>query len=187
MQKEPKKFFKLIEALQTLPTIGKKSAMKLAFYMILENPFDAMKISYAIEDAISSLQRCSECGGLSEDEICVICSDDRREKTLCLVESAKDIYVIEESGEYRGYYFVFDNRANIEHLEEIVAKKEIKELIFAFTPSIKSDALMLYIEDRLQDSNIIFSKIAQGIPTGVHLENVDTLSLSKAILERIKL
>ena len=155
--------------------------------MVLDNPFDAMKISYAIEDAISSLRRCSECGGLSEDEICYICSDETREPTLCIVESAKDIYIIEESGEYRGYYFVFDEQAKIEHLKKLIAKKGIKEVIFAFTPSIKSDALMLYIEDRLQNSAILFSKIAQGVPTGVNLENVDTLSLSKAILQRVKL
>ncbi len=189
MRKQLKKFYNLVEALETLPTIGKKSAMKLAFHMVLDRPMDAMKIAHAIEDAISSISRCSECGGLSEDEICFICSDDLRDKeTLCLVESAKDIYVIEESGEYCGYYFVFEelHEANMQKLKDLIDKRGVKEVIFAFTPSIKSDALILYIEDHLQDRDITFSKIAQGVPTGVHLENVDMLSLSKAIAERVR-
>jgi len=189
LRKQLKKFYNLVEALETLPTIGKKSAMKLAFHMVLDRPMDAMKIAHAIEDAISSISRCSECGGLSEDEICYICSDDLRDKeTLCLVESAKDIYVIEESGEYSGYYFVFEelNEANMQKLKDLIDKRGVKEVIFAFTPSIKSDALILYIEDHLQDRDITFSKIAQGVPTGVHLENVDMLSLSKAIAERVR-
>ncbi len=189
LKKRLKKFYSLVEALETLPTIGKKSATKLAFHMVLDKPMDAMKISHAIEDAISSISRCSECGGLSEDEICYICSDELRDKeTLCLVESAKDIYVIEESGEFNGYYYVFDdlNEANMQKLKNLIDKRGVKEVIFAFTPSIKSDALILYIEDQLQDRGIIFSKIAQGVPTGVHLENVDMLSLSKAIAERVK-
>ncbi len=189
MKRRLKKFFNLVEALESLPTIGKKSAQKLAFYMVLENSMDGLKIAHAIEDAVSSLGACSMCGGLSEDELCYICSDPLRDKELlCLVESAKDIYVIEESGEYQGYYFVFDklHEETLARLRNVLQEHGTKEIIFAFTPSIQNDALILYIEDQLKDANITFTKIAQGVPTGVHLENVDLLSLSKAISERVK-
>jgi recombination protein RecR len=187
--KKLRKFYNLIEALEKLPAIGKKSATRLAFYMVLENSYDALKIAHAIEEAVTDIKKCSICGGLSEDEICHICLDEYRDKDkLCLVESAKDIYLIEESKEYDGYYFVFDKLSdeNIEKLKEIVDSFQTKEVIFAFTPSIQSDALMLFIEDRLSKFDISFSKIAQGVPTGVKLENIDTLSLSKAISERVK-
>ena len=190
MKKRLKKFYKLVEALESLPTIGKKSAQRLAFHMVLDAPMDAMKLSHAIEDAVSTIGKCAQCGGLSEDELCYICSDPLRDQTaLCLVENVKDIYVIEESGEYGGLYFVFDalNQTNIDKLKDLVQTKDTQEILFAFTPSIQSDALMLYIEDQLKDYALTFTKIAQGVPTGVHLENVDMLSLSKAISDRVKI
>jgi len=184
-----KKFEKLVEALETLPTIGKKSALRLAYHMVLESPMAALRLAHAIEEAVSHVHRCAQCGGLSEDELCGICSDPSRESsTLLLVQSAKDIQVIEESGEYHGLYFVFEalEQRRLEELRELILQKEIEELIFAFTPSIQNDALILFIEDRLQDLDLLFTKIAQGVPTGVHLENVDTLSLAKAISDRVK-
>ncbi len=187
--KRLKKFYNLVEALENLPSIGKKSASRLAFHMVLENSYDALKIAHAIEDALSHIKKCSMCGGLSEDEICHICSDENREREkLCLVESARDIYIIDESGEYGGYYFVFDrlSEENLERLAKAVESHGTSEIIFAFTPSIQTEALILYIEDRLKDLGLKFTKIAQGVPTGVRLENVDALSLSKAITERVK-
>ena len=87
------KFDKLVEALQELPTIGKKSASRLAYFMLMKDSFVGMKISNAIEDALGSLQICLNCGGMSEDELCFICCDEwRDESLLCIVENAKDIY-----------------------------------------------------------------------------------------------
>jgi recombination protein RecR len=183
-----KKFEKLVEALQSLPTIGKKSALKLAFDMVVENSFNGLKIAHLIENTLLSIKKCKICGGISEDDICMICANESREKILCLVENPKDILVIEESGAYKGKYFVLENKENetIEKLKKIIADNEIGEIIFAFTPSIASDALVLFLEDKLKELNIKFSQIAQGIPTGVNLENVDFISLSKAINFRIK-
>ncbi len=189
MKRSLKKFFTLVEALENLPTIGKKGAMRLAFHMTLHNSLDGLKIAHAIEDAVAHLRACRKCGGLSEDELCHICSDEMRDRELlCLVEHAKDILVIEESGEYHGHYFVFDKLSEdrLLRLKEVIEENETKEIIFAFTPSIQNDALMLYIEDQLADLALRFSKIAQGVPTGVHLENVDTLSLAKAISDRVR-
>ncbi len=183
------KFYNLVEALESLPSIGKKSAMRLAFYMVRESPMDALRIAHAIEDALSSTRLCQKCLGLSEDELCHICSDDLRDKgVLCLVQGARDISLIEESGEYEGMYMVFDqlSESNLAHLKDLIGEYGTKELIFAFTPSLQNEALLLYIEDQLQHFDLKFTKIAQGVPTGVRLENVDSLSLAKAIADRVE-
>lgn len=182
------KFDNLVEALGTLPTVGKKSALRFAYHLILNDTFNAMKIANAIESAVKSVRSCSRCGGLSENEICDICLDENRDTSkLCLVESAKDILVLEENNVYDGLYFVLNDleEESIKRLQNIV-KDEVEEIIFALTPSISNDAVILFVEDKLQEYQIEFSKIAQGVPTGVHLENVDFLSLSKAIHLRTK-
>ena len=189
MERSLTKFYNLVEALQSLPSIGKKSAMRLAFYMVRDSPMDALRIAQAIEDAVSSTQICQKCLGLSEDELCHICSDDLRDKrVLCLVQRARDISLIEESGEYDGMYMVFEQltQSNIAHLKELIEEYGTKELLFAFTPSLPNEAMILYIEDRLQEYALKFTKIAQGVPTGVRLENVDSLSLAKAIADRVE-
>jgi recombination protein RecR len=181
------KFNKLVEALQTLPAIGQKSATRLAYHMIMKDSFNAIKIAHAIENALGSLKKCISCGGMSEDELCFICSDDMREQNiLCIVESAKDILTLEENGLFNGRYFVLEalNELDISHLKSMVASG-IEEVIFAITPSIANDAVILFIEDKLQEYRVKFTKIAQGVPTGVSLENVDILSLSRALDGRV--
>ncbi len=185
--KRLEKFDKLVEALQNLPTIGKKSAMRLAYHMVTKDSFNAIKLSHAIEEAIRTLKQCRDCGFLSEDEICYICSDEQRDKTkLCIVESSKDILLFEENSLFDGRYFV------LEQLDDITVERlkqnlqGVNEIIFALTPSLQNDGIILFIEDKLKDYDIKFSKIAQGVPTGVSLENIDVLSLSKAINDRIK-
>ncbi len=182
------KFNRLVDALQELPTIGKKSATRLAYHMVINDTFVGMKISQTIEDALGCLKKCRICGGMSEDELCFICSDERRDSTiLCIIENAKDILLLEENGLFDGRYFVLDSleELSISHLVKIV-DNGISEVIFALTPSISNDAVILYIEDKLKSFDINFSKIAQGVPTGVSLENVDVLSLTRALEDRVK-
>ena len=182
------KFNRLVDALGELPTIGKKSATRLAYHMVMNDSFIGLKISHAIEDALGSLKKCSSCGGMSEDELCFICSDERRDdRVLCIVESAKDILLLEENGLFDGKYFVLSSldELSIEELESSV-KNGVMEVIFALTPSISNDAVILYIEDKLSDYELNFSKIAQGVPTGVSLENIDILSLTRALEDRVR-
>jgi recombination protein RecR len=182
------KFDNLVEALSSLPSVGKKSAQRFAYHLILNDSFNAMKISNAIESAIRSIRSCERCGGLSEHEICDICLDESRDGLkLCIVENAKDILVLEENNLYDGVYFVLSNLedSSIERLKEIVSDG-VKEIIFALTPSLANDAVIIFIEDKLKDFDLDFTKIAQGVPTGVNLENVDMLSLSKAMNLRTK-
>ncbi len=182
------KFNRLVDALQELPTIGKKSATRLAYHMVINDTFVGMKISQTIEDALGCLKKCRVCGGMSEDELCFICSDERRDDTLlCIVENAKDILLLEENGLFSGRYFVLESleELNISHLQDIVSGS-VCEVVFAITPSISNDAVILYIEDKLSSYDVNFTRIAQGVPTGVSLENVDILSLTRALEDRVR-
>ena len=187
MNRSLEKFNRLVDALETLPTIGKKSATRLAYFMIMKDTYAGLKIAHAIEDAIGTLRKCRICGGMSEDELCHICSDESRDKRLlCIVENAKDILLLEENGLFDGRYFVLDSLEErlVGHLEDIV-KGGVEEILFALTPSIANDAVILYIEDKLDGYAVRFSKIAQGVPTGVSLENIDLLSLTRAVEDRV--
>ena len=188
MNSSLEKFNNLVDALQELPTIGKKSATRLAYHMVINDTFTGMKISQAIEDALGSLKKCRVCGGMSEDELCYICCDEQRDSTLlCIIENAKDILLLEGYGLFDGKYFVLDSleELSISHLIDIV-KDGVREVLFALTPSISNDAVILYIEDKLDDFDINFTRIAQGVPTGVSLENIDILSLTRALEDRVK-
>ncbi len=180
-------FENLVDAFEGFPSIGKKSALKMAYYAVMEDNFLAMKLAHALESAVGSVGRCKKCRSMSEDELCVICSDEFRDaKKLCMVQSAKDIFTIEQIGEYNGLYYVVDRVEELDerHIKEAV--DGVEEVIFAFPPGIATDTMILYIEDKIKELEISFTKIAQGVPTGVELENIDTLSLSRAIKSRVK-
>ena len=187
--KRLEKFNNLIEAFESIPTIGKKSALRFAYHLVLNDTFLAMKLANSIESAVKSIKKCQFCGALSENEICEICLDEDRDNTkICIVENAKDIFILEENKLFTGKYFVLENLEDesIKKLKKKV-KNDVKEIIFALTPSLSNDAVILFVEDKLKEFDIIFTKIAQGVPTGVHLENIDMLSLSKAIDSRVKI
>ncbi|CBG40489.1 recombination mediator RecR [Helicobacter mustelae] len=183
-------FNALLESLEQIPAIGKKSALKIAYAISVENKFLGLKIAHCIENAISHARNCSLCNALSENELCDICSDENRDSSqLCMVLHSKDIFTIEETGDYKGLYFVIQDPKALDfsRLQKQILDHQTREIIFAFSPTLANDAIMLYIEDKLQHLDLSFSKIAQGVPTGIGLDNVDQLSLSKAILWRTKI
>lgn len=183
-------FYLLVETLEKLPSIGKKSAEKMAYTLCVENKYLGMQIAKNIQKAVENVQRCSSCGGLSEEDECQICQDSERNNgELCIVAHPRDIAIIENMGGFAGKYFVLESLENIdfEVLIALILKENIQEVIFSFSPSLANDALMLFVEDRLSALGLSFSKIAQGIPTGIGLEHIDQLSLSRAFEGRIKL
>ena len=187
MKKGLEKFNELICAFEKLPGVGKKSAQRYAYHVCLNDSFGGLKLSQSIEEAIRFTRKCEICGGLSEDEICEICSDENRDKNLlAIVESPKDILILEQSAVYKGLYFVLEEITSeqIDKLKGNILQNNTSEIIFAFTPGLNSDAVMAFIEDKIGDLNVKFSKIAQGVPTGVSLENIDLLSLMKAFESR---
>jgi len=190
MKKGLEKFYDLVDAFESLPTIGKKSAIRLAYHIVMNDSYTGIKIAHSIENALKNIQRCIKCGSMSEHEICEVCLDDRRQKNLmCIVQSAKDIFIIEESKQFDGLYFVIEDLDpdSVDRLLSFVAENGVNEILFAITPSLSNDAFILFIEDKLKDLDIKFNKIAQGVPTGVSLENVDILSLSKAIQSKVNI
>lgn len=179
------RFDELVASFARLPGVGKKSAQKYAYFVALGDPFFGQNLAHQIEEAVRFLRHCSKCGFIAEDELCEICSDEMRNaELLCVVESPKDIITIESSHSYDGLYFVLSNTDELYKLRSVIKENGTKELIFALTPSLASDGIMLLVENELQDLELKFTKIAQGVPTGVSLENIDILSLSKALKDR---
>lgn len=188
--KNSEKFNELVQSFANLPTIGKKTAIRLAYFVSMKNHLLGTKLAHDIENAIRFIKPCEKCGSLSENELCEICTDTERDKSiLCIVENAKDVLILEESGSFDGLYFVLDelDDEKIAKLRQMLQEFGVKELVFALTHSVNSEAMSLFIEDKLKDLNLNFSKIAQGIPSGVNLENVDFISLHKAMVFRTKL
>jgi len=180
-------FENLVEALQSLPSIGKKSAIRLAYQMVMVDGFGAMKLAHAIETGVNEIRPCSQCHNMSEDELCEICSDEQRDASIvCIVQSARDILTIEESGEFNGVYYVLSHIEDLNEVHLQNATEDAEEVIFAFPPSIAADTMILYIEEKLEGMGLHFSKIAQGVPTGVDLENIDMVSLSRAMEARVE-
>jgi len=180
-------FENLVNAFQAMPSIGKKSAIKMAYHLVMEDSFAGMKLAHAIEEGVNSIRACKICHNMSENELCSICSDEYRdERTLCIVQSAKDILTIEDSGQYKGLYYIVTQLSDLDEYHLKSATKGKEEVIFAFPPSLATDTMILYIEDKLSDTHIRFTKIAQGVPTGVELDNIDILSLSRALEARVR-
>lgn len=188
--KNSEKFNELVQSFASLPTIGKKTAIRLAYFVSMKNHLLGTKLAHDIENAIRFIKPCVKCGSLSENELCEICTDSERDTTmLCVVESAKDVLILEESASFDGLYFVLDelNDEKVARLRAMIQEFSVKELVFALTHSVNAEAMGFFIEDKLKDLNLHFSKIAQGIPSGVNLENVDFISLHKAMVFRTRL
>ncbi|MRI83587.1 MAG: recombination protein RecR [Nitratiruptor sp.] len=181
------RFEALVAAFEALPTIGKKGAQRLAFHLLINDPMAALRLAHAIEEALAEVGRCRMCGGLSEDELCPICSDPNRDPSLlCLVQEPQEILLIEESGEYDGYYFLLERPVPevVQPLRQRIKELGVQEIIFALTPSIANEGIMLHLEEQLRDLGVRMSQIAHGVPTGVALERLDRLTIAKAIRRR---
>ncbi len=181
------RFNALVESFSTLPTVGRKSALRLAFHLCMKDRLAAMKLAHNIENALRFIRSCKQCGSLSENELCEICTDPERQKTLlCITQSPKDVLIIEESKSYDGLYFILNelDENTLARLRKMIEEMGVKELVFALTHSLNSDATIFFIEERLKDLKLRFTKIAQGIPSGVNLENVDFVSLRQALIFR---
>ncbi len=179
------KFDRLVESFCKIGGIGRKSAVKYAYAVSVASPALGLNLSFALEEAARSLVRCGMCGGVSEANECPVCDDSTREKNVvCVVADAREIFVLEQSGSFNGLYFVFDSRERLADLANFVRHFGVREVFFAFVPNLANDTLMMTIEDALGEFGLVFTKIAQGIPNGVAIENIDLLSLARAVNER---
>jgi len=195
----PKPLIDLIEALQNLPSIGKKSAERLAFYILSEmNEEHTNKLSDAIKN-IKGLSFCPRCGNISlEGEECEICSDSKRDhQTIMVVETIKDLFTMERTNSYKGVYHVLNGAINlalgvgvddinINSLIERVEGEDIKEVILATNATTEGETTARYIKILLEDKDVAVTRIAHGIPFGGDISYADELTLLKSIEGRQK-
>lgn len=183
----------LITELTKLPGIGRKTAQRLAFFILTMSEEDAKGISRAINEVKEKARFCNECFNITEAELCKICSNSSRDRSkLCVVEEPSNIIVIERTKSFDGLYHVLlgalspidgltPDRLKINELIERVRKNEIKEIIIATNPNTKGEMTAQYIRELLKTFNIKVTRIAYGLPIGGDIEFADEVTLSKAI------
>ena len=189
-------FDTLVSKLTDLPGIGKKTAQRLAFYIMkLENE-EALSLARAIEDVKKKVTHCSSCFNLTEVDPCTICSDPKRDRSvICVIENPSDVNAIEKAGIYRGVYHVLggalsplDNigpdELRLHELEERL-NDSVKEVIVATNPTVEGEATATYIASRLTKSGVRVSRIARGLPVGGDLELADKVTLARSLEGRL--
>lgn len=189
----------LINSLKKLPSIGEKSAERLAFAIMNMDDEDISLFSSSILDVKSKIKKCSICGNITESDKCNICTnEDRDDSIICVVEDSKNIITLEKMGSYNGKYHVLNglispmngkgpNDIEITSLVNKVKNNEIKEVIIAISPTLEGETTALYISKLLESTNVLVSKIAYGIPMGADMEYLDPMTLSMALNNRNKI
>jgi recombination protein RecR len=186
----------LAAELARLPGIGRKTALRLTYHLLRQPLEQSRALAAALVNARERVRRCRECYNLTEDEVCSICSDPRRDPgVLCVVESASDIGAVERSGEYRGLFHVLGGHLapldgvgpedlTIGALMNRAAGSGAREVILATNPSIEGEATALYIQRQLSGAGITVTRIARGIPVGGDLEYADGVTIAQALSAR---
>ncbi len=185
----------LIERLNCLPGVGRKSAQRMAMHLLEHDRQGGLALAEGLEEALTKVKNCTSCRNLTENTQCHICSDLQRDTTqLCVVESPSDVIAIEHSGSFRGYYFVLmghlspidgigPNDLGIDTLLERAATG-FEEVILATNPTVEGEATANYITEKLKPLNVSVSRIAHGVPIGGELEYIDGGTLAHALNSR---
>lgn len=194
-----KSLIRLQESLAKLPSVGKKSAERMAFAMLEMDEEDLLEFSDAIKELKEKIHFCPICGNITEDDICEICKDESRDKsTLMVVSSPKDVIAFENAEGFHGVYHVLGGTIsisrgkgiddlNIPSLMERVDKGDIKEIIIATNPTIDGETTALFLAKKLEPKNVNVTRLAYGLPMGGNLDYADALTLAKAIEGRRKI
>jgi len=185
----------LVTQLTKLPGIGRRTAQRLAFHILSTQPEDALALSRAIEEVKSRVRFCRECGNLTEDELCEVCADARRDRSvICVVEQPVDVVSVERTGEYQGLYHVLGGALSpldgvepsdlrIDGLLARVAANGVSEVVLATNPTMTGEATAAYLADRLRDT-VRVTRLASGLPVGGDLEYADEVTLGRALSGR---
>jgi len=185
----------LVAQLTRLPGIGSRTAQRLAFHVLSTPKDEALALATAIEEVKERVRFCGECGNLTEEELCAICVDPRRDRTVvCVVEQPVDVISLERTHEYRGLYHVLGGSLSpldgvepehlrIDELLQRVAQGEIREVVLATNPNMTGEATAAYLADRLRDRATV-TRLASGLPVGGDLEYADEVTLGRALAGR---
>ena len=184
---------RLIEYFQKLPSIGPKSAQRMAFQILKMPKEEVEKFAGALIEAKETIKYCDVCFNISATNPCEICSNTSRDKsTICVVCEAKDLIAIEKTNEYKGVYHVLQGLISpldgigpedlrMKELVQRVAQNDVKEIILALNPSVEGEATSMYLSKLLKPFNIKITRIAFGLPVGSDIEYADEITLAKAI------
>ncbi|GAA4166255.1 recombination mediator RecR [Gryllotalpicola daejeonensis] len=182
----------LIDELGRLPGIGPKSAQRIAFHILQTESFDVTKLAETLLAVRDKVRFCEQCGNVSEQELCSICRDPRRNQALiCVVEEAKDVVAIERTREFRGLYHVLGGAISpidgigpddlrIRQLMQRLADGTVEEVIIATDPNLEGEATATYLSRLLKTLEIRVSRLASGLPVGGDLEYADEVTLGRA-------
>ena len=186
-----------VTQLSSLPGIGKKSALRLVLHMLNQEKQNINQFGNSFIDLINNINYCSECYSISDQEICEICSDHKRDRsTICVVEDIRVMMAVENTLQFKGIYHVLGGLISpmdgmgpsdikVEELVQKVQNGEVKEIIFALSTTMEGDTTNFYLFRRLKDINIKISSIARGIAIGDELEYTDEITLGTAISSRL--
>lgn len=185
-----------VNEVSKLPGIGKKTALRLVLHLLKEENSTTEKLSEALTRARQNITYCKKCHNISDTELCGICASHRREPSLvCVVEDIRDVIAIENTNQFYGHYHVLGgvispmerigpSDLKIDSLVSRVAGGEIKELIFALSPTMEGDTTAFYITKKIKDFEVKVTTIARGIPLGGELEYADEVTLGRSIVTR---
>lgn len=186
----------LATELAKLPGIGRKTALRLTYHLLKQAPEQSRRLASALATLSERIHPCERCYNLTEEPLCAICSDPRRDAALiCAVEEASDIMAIERAGEFRGTYHVLGGRLSpldgvgpedlsVEQLVARVTAGGVREVIVATNPSLEGEATALYVQRRLGSQGVTVSRIARGLPVGGDLEYADGGTIAQALAAR---
>ena len=186
----------LIEALRCLPGVGPKSAQRMTLHLLERDREGAAVLATALQVAVDKVDHCTRCRNFTELAVCEICSDPRRDqKTICVVETPGDVLAIEQSGSYRGIYFVLMGHLSpidgigpaeigLDTFQTRVLEDGVDEVILATNPTVEGEATAYYLTEQLSRRGVRMSRIAHGVPLGGELEYVDGTTLAHALSGR---
>ncbi|MCX8574910.1 MULTISPECIES: recombination mediator RecR [unclassified Gilliamella] len=190
----------LMEALRCLPGVGPKSAQRMAFHLLQRNRQGGIKLAHVLHEAMINIGHCQECRTFTEQSICTICANARRQSSgqLCVVETPADIVAIEQTGQYSGRYFVLlghlspldgigPSDIGLDLLKHKLSSETISEVILATNPTVEGDATANYIAQMCAEFDVTATRIAHGVPVGGELEMVDGTTLSHSFVGRQKI
>lgn len=190
---------KLVEQFRKMPSVGKKTAQRMAFHVLDLSDAEAKEFADAIFEAHEKIHRCVLCHNLTENELCPICDSANRDRsTVCVVEDPRDVMALERTREYNGVYHVLHGvispmngvgpeQLTIKSLVERAASGEVKEFIMATNPTIEGDTTAMYIGKLLKNFDVKVTRLAYGIPVGADIEYADDVTLMRALEGRSEL
>ena len=188
---------KAVNEISNLPGIGKKTALRLVLHLLKQSESQSVNLANAISEMRLKVNFCKNCHNISDNDICEICSNPRRDSSLiCVVEDIRDVMAIEKTGSFNGVYHVLNGKIspldgvgpddlNIDSLVKKVINNQIREVIFALSTTMEGDTTNFYIFRKISQYNILTSTIARGISVGDDLEYTDEVTLGRSITDRI--